>query len=89
MSAVLRLVSDPLLHSGLRGIARLRAGDQLEASSAAVQATGFEALDACLPGGGWSLGVLSEILFPMQQALPEWYAMLRAYYRQDPLERFA
>ncbi|WP_286894274.1 zinc-dependent peptidase [Achromobacter sp. UBA2119] len=27
--------------------------------------------------------------FPMQQALPEWYAMLRAYYRQDPLERFA
>ena len=71
MSAVLRLVSDPLLHPGLRGIARLRAGDQLEAGSAAVQATGFEALDACLPGGGWSLGVLSEILFPMQQAL-EW-----------------
>ena len=27
--------------------------------------------------------------YPMQQALPEWYAMLRAYYRQDPLERQA
>lgn len=27
--------------------------------------------------------------YPMQQALPEWYAMLRAYYRQDPLERHA
>ena len=26
---------------------------------------------------------------PMQQALPEWYALLRAYYRQDPAERYA
>lgn len=26
---------------------------------------------------------------PMQQALPEWYGLLRAYYRQDPLERYA
>lgn len=71
MSAVLRLVSDPLLHPGLRGIHRLRAGDQLEACSAAVQPTGFDALNACLPGGGWPVSVLSEILFPLQQAL-EW-----------------
>lgn len=27
--------------------------------------------------------------YPMQQALPEWYGMLRAYYRQDTLERYA
>lgn len=27
--------------------------------------------------------------FPMQQALPEWYDLLRAYYRQDTLERYA
>jgi len=26
---------------------------------------------------------------PMQQTLPEWYALLRAYYRQDPAERYA
>ncbi|MNL26367.1 Protein MtfA [compost metagenome] len=26
---------------------------------------------------------------PMQQALPEWHALLRAYYRQDTLERYA
>ena len=31
---------------------------------AAVQATGFEALDAELPGGGWPLGSMSEILLP-------------------------
>lgn len=68
MSAVLRFVSDPLLHPGLRG---LRAGDQLEVASAPAQPTGFDALDACLPGGGWPVSVLSEILFPLQQAL-EW-----------------
>ncbi|MBR8654903.1 zinc-dependent peptidase [Achromobacter sp. Marseille-Q0513] len=27
--------------------------------------------------------------WPMRDALPEWYAMLRAYYRQDPAERLA
>ncbi|MEN5166908.1 MULTISPECIES: zinc-dependent peptidase [Achromobacter] len=27
--------------------------------------------------------------FPMQQALPEWYDLLRAYYRQDTLARYA
>ncbi len=71
VSAVLRFVSDPLSHPGLRSIHRLRAGDQLEVSGTSVQPTGYEALDACLPGGGWSAGVLSEILFPSQQAL-EW-----------------
>jgi Mlc titration factor MtfA (ptsG expression regulator) len=25
----------------------------------------------------------------MQQALPQWYELLKAYYRQDPLERYA
>lgn len=71
VSAVLRLVSDPLLHPGLRGLHRLRAGDQLEVSGTSVQPSGYAALDACLPGGGWPAGVLSEILFPLQQAL-EW-----------------
>ncbi|MGE8689601.1 MAG: zinc-dependent peptidase [Achromobacter sp.] len=27
--------------------------------------------------------------YPMQQALPQWYELLKAYYRQDPLERYA
>ncbi len=26
---------------------------------------------------------------PMHEALPQWYGLLRAYYRQDPLERYA
>ncbi|MGB3430750.1 zinc-dependent peptidase [Achromobacter sp.] len=27
--------------------------------------------------------------YPMHEALPQWYGLLRAYYRQDPLERYA
>ncbi|MDH0090061.1 zinc-dependent peptidase [Achromobacter mucicolens] len=42
---------------------------------------------------GEFFAVSSEHFFvdphPMRQALPEWYAMLRAYYRQDPAERYA
>ncbi|CFP13926.1 Phosphoenolpyruvate:glucose-phosphotransferase regulator [Bordetella pertussis] len=26
---------------------------------------------------------------PLADALPQWYALLRAYYRQDPLARLA
>ncbi len=27
--------------------------------------------------------------YPLHEALPQWYGLLRAYYRQDPLERYA
>ncbi len=42
--------------------ARLWRGDS--AAPLSAQATGHAALDAVLPGGGWPLGALSEILFP-------------------------
>jgi hypothetical protein len=42
------------------GIWRRRTG---AAPSVPAQATGFAGLDAVLPGGGWPLGALSEILF--------------------------
>lgn len=38
--------------------------DALAAAPAQVRATGNAALDAQLPGGGWPVGVLSEILQP-------------------------
>ena len=39
-------------------------GHQLGRADAHAQATGFAALDAELPGGGWPRGVLSELLLP-------------------------
>ncbi len=42
--------------------ARLWRGDS--AAPLRAEATGHAALDAVLPGGGWPLGALSEILFP-------------------------
>ena len=38
--------------------------NQLGSGRAAVTATGFEALDAVLPGGGWPHRVLTELLLP-------------------------
>ena len=37
---------------------------QVSRSRAAVFASGFDALDAVLPGGGWPAGVLTELLLP-------------------------
>ena len=39
-------------------------GHQLGRTSAAVVASGFDALDAQLPGGGWPRRTLSELLLP-------------------------
>lgn len=37
-------------------------GDQLGGHASAVQPSGFPALDAALPGGGWPCGAVSEVL---------------------------
>ncbi len=44
--------------------------DELGASHTGVSASGFEALDAVLPGGGWPVGAMTEIL----HAGPETFA---------------
>lgn len=46
-------------------------GDDLAAPSGAVVSSGWEALDAELPGGGWPCGSLTEVLSP-QPSLLEW-----------------
>jgi protein ImuA len=44
---------------------------QLGRAGAAVVASGFAALDAVLPGGGWPAGVLTELLLP-HPGVGEW-----------------
>jgi protein ImuA len=51
--------------------AALWRGNQLGSPVAAVHPSGFEALDAALPGGGWPGHSLTEILSP-QSATLEW-----------------
>lgn len=51
--------------------AALWRGDQLGSPVVAVHPSGFEALDAALPGGGWPGHSLTEILSP-QSATLEW-----------------
>ena len=46
-------------------------GDQLGRAAATVVPTGFAALDAELPGGGWPCGTLTELLQP-QPSVAEW-----------------
>ena len=51
--------------------------DQMGACAQAVQPTGYGALDAQLPGGGWPLGALTEVLQPFAGA-HEWQLVLPA-----------
>lgn len=52
-------------------------GDQLAAAAVRAEPSGHAALDACLPGGGWPVGALSEVLLP-PEARPEWPLVLPA-----------
>ncbi|MCY7306832.1 MAG: translesion DNA synthesis-associated protein ImuA [Rhodoferax sp.] len=54
--------------------------DELARASAAVLATGHAALDAQLPGGGWPVGALVEIL-QAQSGQNEWRLLLPALAR--------
>lgn len=51
--------------------------DTLPTGQHDVWPTGFAALDACLPGGGWPCGALTEVLQPTGQHL-EWQLVLPA-----------
>ena len=53
-----------LQYGSLQGLVALWRAHQLSASSKAVTASGFAALDAELPGGGWPHRVLTELLLP-------------------------
>lgn len=52
-------------------------GDQFGAPDGAVVASGFDALDSELPGGGWPVGCVTELLQP-QYALAEVQLLLPA-----------
>ncbi len=52
-------------------------GDELASAEARVVATGHGALDAQLPGGGWPVGALTEVLQAVPQALV-WQLLLPA-----------
>ena len=68
----LRLASD--LPSAVPGVWH---ADALGAGQQQVQLTGFARLDEQLPGGGWPVGALSEVLQPMA-GLHEWQLVLPA-----------
>lgn len=59
-------------------------GRHLAIAGQAVQPTGHAALDAVLPGGGWPLGAMTEVLLPadgphtMPGATPQWPLVLPA-----------
>ncbi|HSV58518.1 MAG TPA: translesion DNA synthesis-associated protein ImuA [Variovorax sp.] len=68
---------DPFLACGRHNVWR---GDELGGADAQVVATGHAALDAQLPGGGWPVGALTELL----QATPAahvWQLLLPALAR--------
>lgn len=74
MSAVLRSLQAPPSPDELAGVWR---ADQLARTPQAVLPSGHAALDAELPGGGWPLGQLTEIL-QAQSGQHEWRLLLPA-----------
>jgi protein ImuA len=56
--------------------------DALGRSAGVTVATGHTALDALLPGGGWPVGAISEIL-QLQSGQHEWRLLLPALKRAD------
>lgn len=63
--------------------------DQLGTSACATLSSGFEALDAVLPGGGWPCRGVTELLCP-QAGVLEWRLLgpaLRARLDEDPEAR--
>jgi protein ImuA len=62
--------------------------DALARPAGAVAGTGFAALDAQLPGGGWPVGAMVELLQAQTQH-NEWRLLLPALVRQGRLARGA
>lgn len=61
--------------------------DQVAPADQPVTSTGWPALDAALPGGGWPLGAVVECAVPSAHALPWrlWQPALRAAAAQGPV----
>jgi len=74
MSAALRLVLPAHSPDELAGVWR---ADQLQQVPQAVLSSGHAELDAELPGGGWPLGQLTEVL-QLQSGQHEWRLLLPA-----------
>ncbi|MEI8324881.1 MAG: hypothetical protein WCH44_05835, partial [Betaproteobacteria bacterium] len=70
---------DPLLAAA--GVWR---ADQLAHAASSVLVSGHPALDAQLPGGGWPVGALTELL-QMQSGTGEWGLLLPALAQLLPL----
>ncbi|MFT7721658.1 MAG: translesion DNA synthesis-associated protein ImuA [Roseateles sp.] len=78
------LATDPLLDAALQG--RLWRGSSLGAQAAPTLPSGFAALDAELPGGGWPVQAVVELLAP-QFGVLEWRLLapgLRAWWAAAP-----
>lgn len=63
--------------SSLHALPGIWQGNAWAQASQPVQPTGHAVLDAQLPGGGWPLGCMSELLLP-PHAHPEWSVLLPA-----------
>lgn len=74
MSAVLRVVPSLSSPDDVAGVWR---ADQLHQEPQAVLTSGHAELDAELPGGGWPVGQLTEVL-QVQGGLHEWRLLLPA-----------
>ena len=76
--AACAVAAHPGLHAGL-----VWQADALHTGEARVQLSGHTALDAELPGGGWPLGGLIELLQPAAGEAPVWPLLLPALVRQQ------
>lgn len=74
MAALAHLPPSPVPPAELPGVWR---GSELARSTQAVLPSGHALLDAQLPGGGWPLGALNEVL-QAQSGLHEWRLLLPA-----------
>ncbi len=73
-------MSQPLSLASLQDGSAIWRADALASSVAAVVATGHAALDVVLPGGGWPVGAVTEIL-QAQSGQGEWRLLLPALAR--------
>lgn len=78
MSSSLRFLVDACAEEG---VPRLRAADQFEQPEEPVRKTGYALLDAQLPGGGWPVGALIEVLCLAEHA-SEWQLVVPALAKQ-------
>lgn len=77
-----------ILATALAGHPDVWRADQLAAAAGTVLASGHPALDAQLPGGGWPVGALTEVL-QVQSGAGEWGLLLPALAQLLPSDAWA